>query len=316
MSEQDIDIDFLISLVQERPIIWDKSHEHYSDKFRKANEWVAVCKKIFQDYEEFEDQKKNKIGNEVVKKWRSVKDNFFRYVKKIKENSSSGSGAKQLKKYHYYNQLLFLMKVAQNKTDSSLEMVSEETERNENTASSSPFPTKEMSSLPPGPSRYVPASRKRSNQAIDDFEAQALKALQEKENRHLSFFKGILPSLDSFTELQTLTFQSKVINIITEIRFGEQTQSTTWQSRGYQTGQQYQATPLQSRGYQTGQQYQATPLQSRGYQTGQHAQSPSPSSYRTDEFEATYSTNTTINNFTDDSQEEDYNFVLLPNSNT
>ncbi|CAK1545215.1 unnamed protein product [Leptosia nina] len=212
MSEQNIDIDFLISLVQERPIIWDKSHEHYSDKFRKANEWVAVCKKVFQDYDEFEDQKKNKIG----------------------------------------------------------------------------------------PSRYVPASRKRSNQAIDDFEAQALEALQEKENRHLSFFKGILPSLDSFTELQTLTFQSKVINIITEIRFGEQTQSTTFQSRGYQTGQQYQATPLQS----------------RGYQTGQHAQSPSPSSYRTDEFEATYSTNTTINNFTDDSQEEDYNFALLSNSNT
>lgn len=227
-----------------------------------------------------------------MKKWRSVKDNFFRYVKKIKENSSSGSGAKQLKKYHYYNQLLFLMKVAQNKTDSSLERVSEETERNENTTSSSPFLTKEMSSLPPGPSRYVPASRKRSNQGIDDFEAQTLEALQEKENRHLSFFKGILPSLDGFTELQTLTFQSKVIKIITEMRFGEQIQSTTLQSRGYQTGQQYQAIPLESRGYQTRQQYQA------------------------DEFEATYSANTTINNFTDDSQEEDYNFALLPNSNT
>lgn len=62
MSVQEIDIDYLISLVQERPIIWDKSHEHYSDKFRKANEWAAVCKIIFQDYEEFEDQKKNKIG--------------------------------------------------------------------------------------------------------------------------------------------------------------------------------------------------------------------------------------------------------------
>lgn len=239
-------------------------------------------------------------GNEVVKKWRSVKDNFFRYVKKIKENSSSGSGAKQLKKYHYYNQLLFLMKVAQNKTDSSLEIMPEETERNENTTSS-PFPTKKKTSLPPGPSRYVPASRKRSHQAIDDFEAQTLEALQEKENRHLSFFKGILPSLDGFTELQTLTFQSKVINIITEMRFGEQA---------------VQSTPLQSRGYQTGQQYQATPLQSRGYLTGQHAQSPSPSSYQTDEFETTYSANATINNFTDDSQEEDYNFALLPNSNT
>lgn len=238
-------------------------------------------------------------GNEVVKKWRSVKDNFFRYVKKIKENSSSGSGAKQLRKYHYYNQLLFLMKVAQNKTDSSLEIMPEETERNENT--SSQFPTKKMTSSPPGPSRYVPASRKRSHQAIDDFEAQTLEALQENENRHLSFFKGILPSLDGCTELQTLTFQSKVIKIITEMRFGEQAvQSTTWQSRGYQTGQQYQTTPLQS----------------RGYVTGQHAQPPSPSSYQTDEFETTYSANATINNFTDDSQEEDYNFALLPNSNT
>ncbi|CAK1547967.1 unnamed protein product [Leptosia nina] len=44
--------------------------------------------------------------------------------------------------------LLFLMKVAQNKTDSSLEMVSEETERNENTLSSSPFPTKESPRYP------------------------------------------------------------------------------------------------------------------------------------------------------------------------
>ncbi|CAF4908167.1 unnamed protein product [Pieris macdunnoughi] len=64
-----------------------------------------------------------------------------------------------------------------------------------------------------------------TNQAIDNFEAQTLEALHETEN-HLSFFKGILPSLDGFTELQTLTFQSKVINIITEMRFGEQTQST------------------------------------------------------------------------------------------
>lgn len=238
-----------------------------------------------------------------MKKWRSVRDNFFRYVKKLKENSSSGSGAKLFKKYHYYNQLQFLLKIAQNKTDSSLEMVPEETERNKNTTSSSPSHAKEMSSLPPGPSRYVPASRKRSNQAIDDFEAQTLEALYEKENRHLSFFKGILPSLDGFTELQTLTFQSKVINIITEMRFGEQTQSTP-----YQTRQQYQATPLQSRGYETGQQY--------GYQTAQHAQSPSPSGYRTDEFNATFSTNTTVNNFTDDSQEEEYNFALLTSSNT
>ncbi|CAH1969929.1 unnamed protein product [Acanthoscelides obtectus] len=62
MSVEEIDIDFLISLVQERPIIWDKGHEHYNDKFRKANEWVSVCKHLYADYEEFDDTKKNKIG--------------------------------------------------------------------------------------------------------------------------------------------------------------------------------------------------------------------------------------------------------------
>lgn len=222
-----------------------------------------------------------------------MKDNFFRYVKKFKANSTSGSGANKFKKYHYYNQLQFLLKVAQNKTDSSLDTEPEDMQRKDNTKPT----TEEVPSLPPGPSRYVPANRKRSNPAIDEFEAQALEALQEKENRHLSFFKGILPSLNDFTELQTLTFQSKVINIITEMRFGEQAQSTIWQSRGYQTGQQYQLTPLQT----------------RGYQTGLQTQSPSPSGYQTTNLETTYSSNTTVHNFTDDSQEEEYNFS---NTNT
>lgn len=78
----------------------------------------------------------DKLG---CKKWRRVKDNFFRYVKKIKQ--FSGSEAKQLNKYHYYYQLLFLMEITQIKTGSSLEMLPEETERNENTISS-PFPSK------------------------------------------------------------------------------------------------------------------------------------------------------------------------------
>ncbi|CAH1969925.1 unnamed protein product [Acanthoscelides obtectus] len=184
------------------------------------------------------------------------------------------------------------MKVAQNITDSSLD---KETEQNENTPS--PLLTQGVPSLP-GPSRYVPANRKRSNQAIDDFEAQALEALQEKENRHLSFFKGILPSLADFTELQTLTFQSGVIKMITEMRFGEQSQSTTWQSRRLPTGQQYISTPSESSEYQTGLQVQPLP--------------PSPSGYQT----AEYSSNTTFSNFTDDSQEEEYNFALLSNNNT
>lgn len=96
------------------------------------------------------------------------------------------------------------------------------------------------------------------------------------------------------------------------MRFGEQTQSTTWQSRGYHTGQQYQSTTMQSRGYQTGLQAQS-PSPSE-YQTGLQIQSPSPSGCQTAEFETTYLSNTSVSNFTDDNQEEEYNFAVISNT--
>lgn len=127
-------------------------------------------------------------GNDLVKKWRSIKDNFFRYLKKIKEASKSGSGATNLKKYHLYNQLLFLRRVEQNATESSLDSPSDI-----NTASMS---TNDDITIDESP-RYVPVARKRAMQ-INEFEREALKVLKEPENRHMSFFKGILPSIQIF----------------------------------------------------------------------------------------------------------------------
>lgn len=171
-----------------------------------------------------------------MKKWKNVKDTFFKHLKKIKEASRSGSAAKKLAKYHYYNQLLFLTKIAQNATDDSLNLADEST-----MISTDDVPV-------PGPSRYVPVTRKRTLQ-LDDFEKDtldALKAPKEKENRHLSFFKGILPSIEDFTELQTLTFQTKVLQLITEMRYGQTTPHSSFAfeeqlSHGYQT-RNYQST--------------------------------------------------------------------------
>lgn len=171
-----------------------------------------------------------------MKKWRIVKDNFYKYLKKLKEASKSGSGAKKLKKYHFYNQLLFLTKVTQNETDSSLD-VAEETN------------TDSTSDIAPESSRYIPITRKRSMQA-DDFEKEALKALKEPEDRHLSFFKGILPSIQDFTELQTLTFQSKVLQIITEMRYGSMSQQSS-SYRVEQTSQQPSSHGYHTRSYRS-----------------------------------------------------------------
>lgn len=48
-----------------------------------------------------------------------------------------------------------------------------------------------------------PALKKRK---LDAVELEMIAALKEKPNRHLSFFKGILPSLEDFDELATLDY--------------------------------------------------------------------------------------------------------------
>ena len=54
----------------------------------------------------------------------------------------------------------------------------------------------------------------------DEFELRIMKALEEgnQPNRHLSFFKGIIPSLQNFNEEETLEFQMAVLQSIANIK--------------------------------------------------------------------------------------------------
>lgn len=47
-------------------------------------------------------------GQGVLKKWTNLRDSFSKYFKKDKECKRSGSGAKKIKKYLYFDQLQFL----------------------------------------------------------------------------------------------------------------------------------------------------------------------------------------------------------------
>jgi len=54
----------------------------------------------------------------------------------------------------------------------------------------------------------------------DEFELRIMKALEEgnQPNRHLSFFKGIIPSLQNLNEEETLEFQMGVLQLIANIK--------------------------------------------------------------------------------------------------
>jgi hypothetical protein len=57
MSE--VDLEMLISLVQEHPVLWDKTVEDYKDRIKTTNAWIEVFKHLNGGFEEMEDNKRN-----------------------------------------------------------------------------------------------------------------------------------------------------------------------------------------------------------------------------------------------------------------
>jgi len=53
---------------------------------------------------------------------------------------------------------------------------------------------------------------------MDHVELEMISALREPVNRHLSFFKRLLPSLEDFNEIDTIDFQMEVLKIVKNIR--------------------------------------------------------------------------------------------------
>lgn len=81
---------------------------------------------------------------------------------------------------------------------------------------------------------------------MDEFEREGLKLLKEPENRHMSFFRAILPSIQEFSDRETLRFQSKVIQIIDEMRYGQTSSYVSGPSTSHQPSYGYQTANFQS----------------------------------------------------------------------
>ncbi|XP_076065599.1 uncharacterized protein LOC143039437 [Oratosquilla oratoria] len=104
--EAHIDTEQLISLVQERPALWDKSLEDYKSRTHTTECWREVCIKLNPDFESLSEADKSKYGKLIINRWKNVKDQYIKSVKKTKRKS--GSAAKTVKNYIFHEQLSFL----------------------------------------------------------------------------------------------------------------------------------------------------------------------------------------------------------------
>jgi len=61
-DDLNIDIEILISEVQARPLLWDKSLNNYSDRYLKRAAWKEIFILLYPDYEKVSSQHQKLIG--------------------------------------------------------------------------------------------------------------------------------------------------------------------------------------------------------------------------------------------------------------
>ena len=127
-------------------------------------------------------------------------------------NAASGSGRKK-RRYVYFHQLEFLKKNATPAvTENSLEGLNNAGELpfNETTATSI------ENSTPGKPSK----SKRKKNYNGNEFEEELLKRLDNptQENQHVSFIKGIMPTLNTLDQDEIFEWQHQALNSLHAIK--------------------------------------------------------------------------------------------------
>lgn len=62
---ENVDVDFLISLVEARLVLWDETKEGFREKHLKTDAWKEVCRIIFPLFDEKDHKEKTKLGKDI-----------------------------------------------------------------------------------------------------------------------------------------------------------------------------------------------------------------------------------------------------------
>ncbi|XP_045451562.1 uncharacterized protein LOC123660549 [Melitaea cinxia] len=195
-----IDPEVLISLVQSRPGLWDKSLDCHKDVVQRSNAWKEICRAFNPEFDDLNRKDKNTYIKLVMKKWTNIRDAWRKTVSEDK---------RKFKPYIYHEQLKFLKKNLSYKSNDCSD--GDAAKDNDSDAADS------LASYGNKPARRV----KTQDDERDSSMNQSIQFMDMKNNwedAHISFFKGLLPSLSKLDDDETLEFQAGVIRLLQEMR--------------------------------------------------------------------------------------------------
>ncbi|XP_054278520.1 uncharacterized protein LOC128996975 [Macrosteles quadrilineatus] len=203
-DDKEIDSELLISLVRDRPALWDKYESAYKDRTAVKEAWKEVCCGMNEEFEDMREQDQNEFHRAIIKRWANLRDAYSKARRRVIESKRNGT---RVKKYCYDEDMQFLNKIydkegfdeTQEEIDHSLLEVKIKKKRKRPNPEETPRKPEEDVEIIP----------------VTPFEPSPL-------NSQLCFFQGILPHLNNFDENEILEFQMGVLQLIAGIKSARQ----------------------------------------------------------------------------------------------
>uniref|UniRef100_A0A1E1WBJ4 MADF domain-containing protein n=1 Tax=Pectinophora gossypiella TaxID=13191 RepID=A0A1E1WBJ4_PECGO len=98
--------DVFIEEIRKRPCLWNSNSPDHGDKLLKLKCWNELVDIYARRGASSEDRRK--LCVKLQQKWRNIRDNFVKQLKKNARQNESGPGVKFTTPYGYFNNLLFL----------------------------------------------------------------------------------------------------------------------------------------------------------------------------------------------------------------
>ncbi|XP_044141734.1 uncharacterized protein LOC122931731 [Bufo gargarizans] len=247
-----MDVGKLITLIQERPQLWDTRQDLYHDRIMKERAWEEITKEMLaREWEKGNSSKRRRLVLRVKTRWQSCRDQYRR--ERVQGLGKSGDGGPRKKPYLYTNQLHFLKPVLDLRpTVDSLEQEGDQSSTNSDedagahpldstlTADDEPQPVllqeREESSALEGPSAAIqssPETRRRqprrrrgpTNTAVSASNTQALvqnqvldylrqRRAEGKEERMLCGLAPLIEDLDPYKQTLFIDIMGSVATIL------------------------------------------------------------------------------------------------------
>ncbi|XP_077136846.1 uncharacterized protein LOC143793693 [Ranitomeya variabilis] len=103
-----IDVDLLISSIQERGPLWDSRDPRHMDQVVLRRLWAEVAKSLWDGFDSASAKDKGNFLKKLRTRWRSMKDRFNKGLRTEEEQTRSGAAAAKSVPYKYSRALQFL----------------------------------------------------------------------------------------------------------------------------------------------------------------------------------------------------------------